>query len=677
MLIIRAGKWWVISFTIIAFSIAIYNSYTSVPIYTAETTVMINSKNPELQALNYGGRGAMLAGSQYNLATELALLKSRSMAEKIIEALWNSEHRNDLYLFGTRVYQSKGIKIRNKLIKRIIPDRFYRNEETARKYSQPYSERIGAMFSGQVLNILRLDQISGTKIVTISMSSNGRDEAILLANTVAHVYQQQDKEMGSRRVQVLKGFITEQLKSKEKELEKSEKDLQDFQTKELIFSGDVQSNLLLSQSIDFETQYQSTNIEINIAERQRDYLTEEMDQETRALLSTLTNTINERLLSLRAALGKKEAELIQNESLYGPDHELVRSTRSQIEKLRKNLEEETKTLIADGVQAVDPFHQSQYLFQQLLSLEAKIAGLRAKVQEYQSLMKRSNSQLEKLPQKQMQFAKLERDRQVLNSTYIFMRQKMEETQISEASNPGRVQIIDPAIRGGKVSPDIPRNLTMSLIIGLGLGIGFTLLRHYFDNSIRHPEDIERFGVSLLGVVPRIIGKKYADNHKKNHSNRSGEHLNDSDEKNSSDVGNYKQVSGKELWEPVTHRDPKSPISEAFRSVRTNVIFSSVDKEIHSILITSPGPREGKTTIAANLSVTFADMDKRTLIIDADLRKPRLHTVFKTERNPGLTHYLIGEEPNFDNLIYQTTVKNLLFVPAGIIPPNPSAILYTQ
>jgi capsular exopolysaccharide synthesis family protein len=131
-----------------------------------------------------------------------------------------------------------------------------------------------------------------------------------------------------------------------------------------------------------------------------------------------------------------------------------------------------------------------------------------------------------------------------------------------------------------------------------------------------------------------------------------------------------------LKEPITIENPKSPVSESYRTLRTNIMFSSLDKKVQTIMVTSSGPKEGKTTVASNLAVIMAQAGCKTVIIDCDLRKPRQHIVFNISNQIGLSNYLIGEALIAD-VIKQTRVENLQLLPSGIRPPNPAELLGSE
>ncbi|KHE67986.1 CpsD/CapB family tyrosine-protein kinase [Halobacillus sp. BBL2006] len=131
-----------------------------------------------------------------------------------------------------------------------------------------------------------------------------------------------------------------------------------------------------------------------------------------------------------------------------------------------------------------------------------------------------------------------------------------------------------------------------------------------------------------------------------------------------------QTRGRSL---IANDNPKSPISEQFRTIRTNLQFTSIDKDLETMLVTSASPSEGKSITTANTAVVFAQQGKKVLLIDADLRKPTIHYTFRTDNTYGLSNYLVGNRSIFD-LVRESEIENLDILPCGPIPPNPSELL---
>ena len=127
---------------------------------------------------------------------------------------------------------------------------------------------------------------------------------------------------------------------------------------------------------------------------------------------------------------------------------------------------------------------------------------------------------------------------------------------------------------------------------------------------------------------------------------------------------------------IAHHNPKSPITEQYRLIRTNIEFASVDKQIKSIVVTSPRPADGKSTIAANLAIVLAQQEKKVLLVDADLRKPSVHYTFNVNNLQGLTN-MLTKQISLDNAVFQTNISNLNILTSGPIPPSPSELLNSR
>ena len=322
--------------------------------------------------------------------------------------------------------------------------------------------------------------------------------------------------------------------------------------------------------------------------------------------------------------------------------------------MKSKLTNITESLILSGWSESDPFAASQEIFNKIVEQEVQVHSARSRAAEYKKLVDHMGSRLISLPVQTLQYARLERDLRLNESLYLTMKQKYEESRITEAGQMGKVRILDPALVAVKVKPNKKMNLLLGLFLGIGLGTGYALLREFLDNTVKAVEHLERKGLAILGIIPEMQGvsaKKTA-----------------------------KAIAGPSKGGPdfrrrlITYEDPKSPISESYRSLRTNVAYAAADKKIKSLLISSSQPGEGKSTTTANLAIAFAQLRKKTLLIDADLRKPVQHNVFDHPRGPGLSEYLIGEVKEIESVIHETKVKGLFILTAGGLPPNPSELL---
>jgi polysaccharide biosynthesis transport protein len=631
---------------IVLFITVIYTLWTP-PTYTASAMIMIEEPTQGMDMFDMG-----FGQDRNQLANEIEVMKSRSMAESVVMDLWDSKHRNNLYLFGTNRYEPEGLR---KPIRKILSFQF---KET-QKLPSFHSDIPDSVFRLAVKNLRASFSVSNqrsTNVLSVSMVSVGAAEATLLVNTLIVNYQQRDIELHAGEIINLRSFLEEQVDKVNVDLSQSEERLRTFQENEQIYSLDQNAELILRELTSVETEYFKLLAAGNIARERRKYFKEQLTREEATLTANLLNSINTRVFALRTEIASTEADMVRNASLYSEEHEMVRSGRTKISKLKEQLASQTKDLISRGMAVSDPLKFRQSVVDTVLALEGIIASIQYRSEEYKKLVAQYSAQLNRLPAKSLQYARLERDRTVLAETYLLMRQKLEEAKITQASQMGQVRIIDPAIvPEGRSKPKSKINLIIGLILGGALGITLATLREYLDNTVKTVEDIEKAHQHVLGIIPAL--------------DKDG---NDKTKKVTSIPWKRELQTIKRTI--ITKEDPRSPISEAYRSLRTSILYSSPDKSIKSIIVSSPGPGEGKTTTTSNLAITFANMGKKTLLIDADLRRPVLHHVFGLEKSPGLTNFLTGESKDFNKLVDPTEINNLFICTSGINPPNPSELL---
>jgi len=277
-------------------------------------------------------------------------------------------------------------------------------------------------------------------------------------------------------------------------------------------------------------------------------------------------------------------------------------------------------------------------------MEKKISSLSKELDIYQS-------HLTNLPSEELELARLERDTKVNENVYTQVYTKFKEAQIVEAAEIGDVRVLDPAIL-----PEKPINtnnrkkiMVLGLLSGLLMGVLASLLVEYMDTSIKNVEDVkDNLGLAVLGTSPMI----------------------DFDE--SYEFFDYKKA--KEIDSMlVTHDYSPTPVGEAYRTLRTNIMFSGKSAKNNSMVISSPAPGDGKSFTIANLSITLAQQGARVLLVDGDLRRGVLHNTFACPKSPGLTEILTNRA-NFIEIINETHIPNLFLISCGSLIPNPSELL---
>lgn len=234
---------------------------------------------------------------------------------------------------------------------------------------------------------------------------------------------------------------------------------------------------------------------------------------------------------------------------------------------------------------------------------------------------------------------LETNRREAQIRYTDAFNNLEQLRVEEAKNSDNLLVFEPAqIPPAPFAPRVLTNTLLGFIVGGLVALAIVFLIEYLDDTVKSPEQVlDATNLSTLGAIASI---KIAD-------------------------------SASRL---VTFNNPRAPVSEAYRVLRTNLSFAAIDGGLHSILITSPSPSEGKSTTSANLSVVMAQTGKRVIIVDADLRRPTQHKIFGVSNNQGLTTALLDTETPLENHIQESIVPNLRVLTSGPIPPNPAELL---
>jgi len=248
-------------------------------------------------------------------------------------------------------------------------------------------------------------------------------------------------------------------------------------------------------------------------------------------------------------------------------------------------------------------------------------------------------------------------------------EKYEEAKIAEKSKIGKIRIVEEArIPESPIKPNKRMNMMIAIVLGLGLGIGAALLIHSLDSKIRTFDDVRKFvSLPVLGTIPHIQSDDMElDNLEQEISSAKG-----------SDKDKYEQILQQVQARLITNYSPKSSTAEAFRILRTNIISRKKNSDCTTLLITSSGPKEGKSTIQANMATALAQMDAKVILVDLDLRRPMVHTILGFEKETGMSDFLMDKTTKIEDIIKPTNIKNLDIITSGIIPPNPSELLASK
>jgi polysaccharide biosynthesis transport protein len=293
-------------------------------------------------------------------------------------------------------------------------------------------------------------------------------------------------------------------------------------------------------------------------------------------------------------------------------------------------------------------------------IEAEYRGSRQRELLLQQALDQQKTESSAMADKMVQYNILKREADSNKELYDGLLQKLKEAGLNAGLLSSNIRVVDPAMVPGVPSaPRKSRNIALAILAGLVGGIGLALLREYMDNTVKSPDDVENLTrLPSMAVVPAFPG------------------LNGNGRGRLPKLLRARMSGGDDHVELASHTQPQSPISEAFRALRTSLLLSQADRPPQVILVTSPLPREGKTTAAVNIAVTLAQLGDNTLLVDGDLRKPGVSRVLNLAdgKHVGLSSYLAGVSTLDSVTVPHPSISNLHVIPTGPIPPNPADLL---
>ena len=639
--VIVKRKWVIMTFAgTLIFFVGVL-SFLAAPQYKSAATLLIEDETSRILSIDdtFGYQSRVFRDLRF-FNTQLELLKSESLAERVAKKM-NLLSRSE---FGAGKNKKKGLIASAKdliSLKWITPKE--KSEDKKSKYmisSDPYSEVLEVFQKN-----IKVKPIRDTKLVEVSFTSPSPILATEVVNTLAVEFIDFSIEKRYETTQQASDFLGEQIANLRDDLAAKERELQRYgQEKELFFLSDTESTAV-SKFADLNKAY--TQAQIDRIRAEAAYL-ELKSLKANSLPQFVNNPVIQQL--------KTEYTVIKNE--YEEKSKKFKPSYPEMIQLKAKLDSMWNEL----KKAVD-VAESEY--NSALKKEVSLKNL---LEEQRAAVVRMESNA--ILYKSIKI-EVENKRGLLNSLV----ERQNETLVSArlgGLKTSNISIIDKAkVPKDPVSPKKKLNLILALLMGLFGGVSLCFVFEYLDNTVKGPEDVEKLArLPSLGVIPFLPPNGVKK--KKRHGYYSGYKYSYGKENPGSEnpLPEIKEI------ELVNHLHPKFFISEDYRTVRTSILLSHAESPPKTIVFSSALPKEGKTATTVNMAVAFSQLEEKVLIIDADLRKPRLHRIFKVKNLGGLSGYLTGKV-SLEDAIQKTSVGKIWLLPSGVIPPNPAELLNSQ
>lgn len=482
---------------------------------------------------------------------------------------------------------------------------------------------------GMVRGTVNYELQRDSRVALVSAMSDDPQFAKLVVDGFANTYVDYTKEMQSGGLNKLISWFDTYVGNMRKDLEASQNDLNQFKRDKDILSVSFEDRQNLTAA-NMEAVNGALNEVLNELAREEALATQLRDM----LKSGTTETEAARFAGADALTGlltqkrALEQQLASISVVFGPKHESVRELTVQLDLLNKGIEEEVTLTLAVVENRVE------LLQRQKATHEARLEQLKDEAFNLNDIG--------------LKYSQMKDRTESLQQLYKTVLERSKELDINSMLEENNLQVLEEAeLPAAPFSPNLPFNLLIALGIGVALGGGVIFLIGALDNTIKGEEDVLRYTrTPLIGALPELDTQALAG------------------------------LVGKDgNMDMVTHLAPKSSFAEGIKTLRTNLMFMSADKPPVMLLVTSPGPGEGKTLISTNMAIALAQSGLRTLIIDCDLRRPRVHKAVGIKNSVGVSDVVAGQA-KLDDAIFATEAENLWAMPAGHIPPNPSELLHT-
>lgn len=637
--IAQKRKWIIIASVLIVFILGGVYTFTRNPLYRASATILLEA--PSTTILNMEELFYASYGSEAYLTTQLKLLKSRTMAERVARRM-KLVDRPEVQSMSQKK-ESLIQMVKDFVLKWVVP----RNEKSESDSEEGIEEKDPHVrYARLVQEGLDIQQEESTKIVHVFFTSIHPVFAADVVNTVVEEFKEFEVELRYESTRQASEFLTEQQTQLKAELAAKEKELQRYGEDKKILFVDEKEKTVIGKFESLNDAYMGAILDrIDKEAFYREIRNMNADSIPQDVRNSLLTSLRSEYINLKNQYQAKSKYL-------KPDFPEMKNLESQLMTIRESLAAELEKAEEAALKEYQAALKKEKSFEQVLEEQRReVIDMNSNTIHYNSL------QIE-----------IQNIQNLLNE----LSGRQNETLVSarlRGLNTSNIKMLDPAlVPEAPFSPNKKRNMILSFILGLFVGVGLAFLVDYLDNTVKGPEEVEKLvGLHSLGIIPALSSGSTNGKYNYLYYSRNYDGEKPEEKKNLDEI--------KEI-ELINHFYPKLHICEDYRTVRTSILFSHAGSSPRTISFTSTYPQEGKTSTVTNTAISFAQLEKRVLLIDGDLRKPRLHKIFEARNGIGLSSCLIGIS-SVEEAVQETSVENLWLLPSGLHPPNPAELINSK
>jgi len=626
--IVQKRRWLVLSILLAVFTIALIGTLRQKPVYRAQTLLEIEKENPNI--LMVQELFQLETVSDTYLETQYKILRSDNLARRVV---------GELHLDQAQEFNPSG-------------GGWFRRKQVVPAPAAPVDSKTGQAVLHRFEDRLGVEPVRHSRLVQLSFDSEDPQLAARALNALTANYIQGNLENRWEATQKASQWLSQQLQDLKASLEKSENDLQQYaQSNGLLF---LESEKGQTENI-VDERLRQLQDELTKAQANR-YAKESLYRlvvagDASSMPGVVDNKLMQDLTVRIADLEKERAALAPT---FTDDYPKVKQVQSQIDNIEKLLMQERK-------------RAAQRIMNEYLAAgrqEGLILGAFEEERKHANLV----------AARAVQYKILKREVDTNKQLYEGLLQRLKEAGVSAGLKASNIRIVDAAVPpNSPVKPQLFFNLTLALVLGLGGGVAMAFLQEHLDNTLKNPDDVERFlGVPALALIPSAASAS--------HYSTKVRGLFEQDVAPSNGGGKLvtRRNARPKTWIHIDGSGTEdSALAEAFRSLRTSVLLSTAERPPRSLIFLSAEPGEGKTTTASNLGIALAQLGKRVLVVDGDMRRPCMHKLFGIQdRSVGLVSYLTGQH-EWHSLPRPTRTQGLDCLVCGPVPPNPSELLSSE